>query len=87
MSDRDDNTKAVEQVALETWARYPAAEATVKAVTVKGDRAEVYIEVAGGYPDFVYCVRYENGWGEVLSGNGPCHRWWDRSFIDWGDST
>lgn len=85
MSDRTDDTNAVEQVAMGTWARYPAADATVRAVTIAGDRAEVFIEVAGGYPDYVYCVRHDGGWGEVLSGNGPCHRWWDPSLYGWGD--
>lgn len=78
-----DTWESPEQVALRGWDGYPAAGAVVTSVTVDGDRAEVLITVADGYPDYVYCVLTDAGWGEILSGNGPVVEWHDHRLYDW----
>lgn len=76
-----------DQVALRGWAGSPAADPRVTQVTVAGNRAEVIIEVADGYPDYVYCVLTDGGWVETTSGNGPTVGWQDPSLYGWGDPT
>lgn len=83
----DDIRGSPDQVALRGSVGSPAADPRVTRVTVAGNRAEVVIEVADGYPDYVYCVLTDGGWVEVASGNGSTDGWQDPSFYGWGDPT
>lgn len=76
-----------EEAALASWQGTPAANARVRAVTVRGSRAEVVVETDQSdrdYLDFVYCVQGAAGrWREVVSGNGPVVRWDDPDEYAW----
>jgi hypothetical protein len=72
-----------EVAALLEWAGTQGADPRVRAVTVRGDRAEVVIEVGPSYEDWVYCVRRSDGWHGVVSGNGPTVAWDDPSELQW----
>ncbi len=67
--------------ALASWAAVRGAEPSVVEVTVRGDRAEVVLEVAPGYRYWVYCHRHEGDWHEGSSGNGPTVGWDDPEQI------
>ena len=41
------------------------------------------IEVEPNYPYWVYCVRRDGRWREIVSGNGPTVGWDDPNVIDW----
>jgi len=62
-----------EEAALAGWSSTPSARARVVSVDVVGDRAEVVIATDDDqdHGDWVYCVRRDGLWREVVSGNGP----------------
>jgi hypothetical protein len=64
-----------EEAALAGWAGTPGAAARVVDVTVHRDRAEVVIDTQPAHREWVYCVRTDRGWTEVVSGNGPSMGW------------
>jgi hypothetical protein len=72
-----------EAAALATWKSTPSARARVVAVDVRGDRAEVVIDTDPSHPDWVYCVRRDGRWFEVVSGNGPSIGWDDPYYLEW----
>jgi hypothetical protein len=73
-----------EAAALATWASTPSAHARVVSVDIRGDRAEVVIDTDPSHPDWVYCVRRDGRWVDVLSGCGPSSGWDDPDILDWG---
>jgi hypothetical protein len=72
-----------EDAALATWNSATSARPRVVSVEVRGDRAEVVIDTQPSHPDYVYCVRREGRWFEVVSSNAQTHRWDDPDFLDW----
>lgn len=76
-----------EEAALATWHNSRGAKASVRSVEIRNGRAEVLVETdqrGSDYLDYVYCVQSEDGrWREVVSGNGPAHRWDDPTYYDW----
>jgi hypothetical protein len=72
-----------QQTALARWEHTPKANARILEITVRGDRAEVVLEVGPGYREWVYCLREGGGWHEVSSGNGPTVGWEDPNTIQW----
>ena len=70
-----------DEAALANWP--PSAHARVIDVEVGGNRAEVIVDTDPSEPDWVYCVRSEGGWREVVSGNGPTIGWDDPSIFEW----
>jgi hypothetical protein len=77
-----DGFDSPEAVAIAGWPA-PAAPRVVS-VTLAGDRAEVVIEVGPEYRYWVYCVRRDGRWVEVVGGNGPTVGWDDPNSINWG---
>lgn len=73
-----------QQAAFAGWEDTPKANVRIVETTVRGDRAEVVLEVGPGYREWVYCMREQHGWGEWTSGNGPTIRWDDPTFIERG---
>ena len=69
----EDNTP--EGVALAGWASTTQANAQVVAVEVRGNRAQVEIEVDPGYREWVCLERLDGRWCEATSGNGPSASW------------
>ena len=76
-----DGFNSPEEAALEGWP--PAAGARVVSATVRGDRAEVVMDMTPSYDYWVYCVRRDGRWSEVVSGNGPTEGWDDPEAIAW----
>ena len=72
-----------QEAALAGWAANRSARAHIVSVDVRGDRAEVIVDTEPSYPDWVYCVRRDDGWHETVSGNGPCIGWDDPDEIVW----
>lgn len=75
-----------EAAALAGWETTTGVAPSVISVDVRGDRAEVLIEIGPGYPDYVYCYRVGNGWHEASSGNGQSVGWDDPTYLVWPDS-
>lgn len=71
------------QAALAAWQDDPKADARVVETTVRGDRAEVVLELRPAYRYWVYCLREGGSWYEVSSGNGPTIGWDDPNAIQW----
>jgi len=55
----------------------------VVSATVRGDRAEVVMDMTPSYDYWVYCVWRDGRWSEVVSGNGPTEGWDDPEAIAW----
>lgn len=60
-----------------------AAHPRVVSVDVQGNRAEVVIDTKPSDLDYVYYVRRDGQWFEVVSGNGPTTGWDDPGALDW----
>lgn len=70
-----------QEAALDSWS--PAAQARIISTTIRGDRAEVALEVGPSYPYWVYCIRRQGRWFEGNSANGPTIGWDDPDIIGW----
>jgi hypothetical protein len=68
-----------EAAALATWGACPNANARVVSVEVRGDQAQVVVETDPSYPDYVSCLRTDEGWIASASGNG--------STVSWGSAS
>jgi hypothetical protein len=77
VADEPGDFDSPEDAALAGWP--PAARPRVVSVTVRGDRAEVEIDMMPSYQYWVYCIRRNGRWREVVSGNGPNYSWDDPS--------
>lgn len=73
-----------ERAALASWESARFAHPRAVSITVRGNRAEVVIESEPEYRDWVYCVRDDDGWRWVVTGNGPTVGWDDPTQIHWG---
>ena len=73
-----------ERAALATRNSTAGDTARAVSITVRGDRAEVIIETEPASRDWVYCMRDQDGWRPMVSGNGPTVGWDDPGHIDWG---
>jgi hypothetical protein len=83
---RETGFETPEGAALAGWDASGGANPGVVSVDVRGDRAEVVIEVGPSYPDYVYCYRMAGRWHEAVSGNGPSQGWDDPTYLIWPDS-
>lgn len=72
-----------QQAALAAWHDVANANARVVDTTIRGDRAEVVLEVEPNYRYWTYCVHEGQGWREAASGNGPTVGWDDPNVIHW----
>jgi hypothetical protein len=72
-----------EAAALDSWP--PAACARITSTTVRGDRAEIVLELDPSYryEYWVYCIRRQGRWFEGSSANGPTIGWDDPDVIGW----
>jgi hypothetical protein len=75
-----------EDAAKAGWQRTEGVAVRVLSVEIRGDRAEVVIEVNPSYSDYVYCYRAADRWHEAVSGGGPSDRWDDPTYLIWPDS-
>jgi hypothetical protein len=79
----DARFESPEAAALAGWSDTPTAGARVAHVTVRGQRAEVVVDVAPAYREWVYCVHGSDGWRAAVSGNGPTPNWDDPDAYNW----
>ena len=82
MGAAESDYESPEAAALAGWASTPSARAHVVSVEVVNDRAQVVV-AADGDPDWVYCVKRNGRWHEVMSGSGPTTGWSDPSSLAW----
>jgi hypothetical protein len=80
-----DGSATPEGAAVAGWAATSAARPRVVEVEVRGERAEVVLELETGHREWVYCQHGPDGWREVTSGNAPTLGWDDPSAIHWDD--
>ncbi len=72
-----------EDAALADW---PAgSRVRVVSLEVRGDRAEVVLDIDPHYPYWVYCIRTEGRWRTTVDGNSPCVGWDDPDEIHWNE--
>jgi hypothetical protein len=64
-----------ELAALSGWRATPRARPRVAHVEIRGERAEVVVELENGCVEWVYCERDPDGWSESDSGNAPNIGW------------
>ena len=76
-----EGSSSPEEAALAGWPS--AARPRVVSAIVRGDRAEVVIDMTPSYEYWVYCIRRNGRWSEVVSGNGPTVDWDDPEGIVW----
>ena len=78
-----DGYSSPQEAALANWPE--AAGARVVQVSVVGERAQLILETDQDrpYPYYVYCIRHDGLWHEVMSGNAPTYRWDDPNEYDW----
>ena len=79
----DDRFDSPEAAALAGWSQTPKAAARVVQVTVRGQRAEVVLDLEPAYREWVYCVHGPEGWRSTVSGNGPTPNWDDPDAYNW----
>jgi hypothetical protein len=72
-----------EAAALSSWTATPGARASIRSVVIKGNRAEVVLDIGPDRCEWSYSVRDRDGWHETVSGNGPTVGWDDPAVIDW----
>lgn len=75
-----------EEAALAGWASTPSAHPRVVSVEVVNDRAQIVVGTDSdpdGDHDWVYCVRRDGRWREVISGSGPSSGWSDPNVLNW----
>ena len=86
MDSEQDGFQSPEEAALAGWASTPSAHARVMSVEVVNDRAQVVV-AADGDPyanhDYVYCVRRDGRWREVVSGSGRSEGCQTRTPFEW----
>jgi hypothetical protein len=86
MASEQDGYDSPEDAALAGWASTPSAHARVLSVEVVGERAQVVIATVSdpdGDHEWVYCVRRDKRWHEVMSGSGPSYGWSDPGYLVW----
>jgi hypothetical protein len=86
MRDPEVTYESPEEAALAGWTATPSAGAHVISVEVIDDRAQVVIGTGGdpdGDHDYVYCLRRNGRWREVISGSGPSEGWSDPTVLEW----
>ena len=84
-ADGSDEQRFLERLALAEWSESATAE--LVSVTVLGNRAEVGLQVNGGYEYWMYFRRAGGGWREAVTGSGRCIDWDDPTSSQWGDDS
>lgn len=72
-----------EAAALAGSSQTPKAVARVAKVTVRGQRAEVLLDLEPAHRDRVHCVQGADGWRPTVSGHGPTVHWDDPDAYGW----
>jgi hypothetical protein len=81
VAEEEDGYETPEELALADW---PSASGVrVVSVEVRGDRAEVHLDMGPTYDYWVYCLKVDGRWHETVSGNAPTTGWDDPNEIDW----
>ena len=81
MGDAESNYETPEEAALADWP--PDSGIRVVSVDIRGDRAEVLLDMDPTYEYWSYCVRVDGRWHEAVSGNAPTSGWDDPNEIHW----
>lgn len=81
VADSENGYDTPHEVALADWP--PASHVRIVSVDIRGDRAEVLLDMDPTYAYWVYCIRVDGRWYESVSGNAPTNGWDDPNEIDW----